>query len=60
MDGKTIAVIAYAAIMVVISTVSLILRFLSRRIHGEKIWYDDWAVTLGWVSLMIVYVQVLR
>ncbi|PSK43630.1 hypothetical protein B9Z65_7144 [Elsinoe australis] len=59
MEGKTIAVVAYAAIMVVISTVSLSLRFFSRRIHGEKIWYDDWAVTLGWFFQLAPAVNVI-
>ncbi|PNS20483.1 hypothetical protein CAC42_5933 [Sphaceloma murrayae] len=48
MDAHGAGIVSYAAIIVAISTASLVLRFWSRRIHSEKLWWDDWAILVGW------------
>ncbi|KAF4553962.1 Hypothetical protein D9617_5g068370 [Elsinoe fawcettii] len=59
MDSHSIGYISYAAVIIVLSTATVVLRFVSRRIHGEKIWWDDWTILVGWFFQLAPAVNVI-
>jgi integral membrane sensor domain MASE1 len=42
----------YSSVVVtlVVAVVALVLRFISRRITKQKVWYDDWLCVVAFVS----------
>lgn len=48
-NSRQIRVIAVLSLITILSTLAVILRFLSRRISHAKIWYDDYAAVAALV-----------
>jgi hypothetical protein len=44
-------VVAVAAVLMVISTIAVILRFVARLLSKAGLWWDDWCILAALVSL---------
>lgn len=49
LSGKQPLIIAVSIVLIILSTVSVVLRFFSRHMMGNKLWWDDWCAVVAMV-----------
>ncbi|KAL1979426.1 hypothetical protein VTN96DRAFT_5976 [Rasamsonia emersonii] len=52
LSGRQPLIVAVSIVLIVLSTVSVVLRFFSRHMMGNKLWWDDWCAV---VAMLLSY-----
>ena len=52
-QGSSSAILGVATSMIVLPTIAVTLRFVSRKLSGAGLWYDDWLALAALVSLRV-------